>query len=308
MPRTARLKSTTAIYHVMMRSISDFNLFRDNKDKDKYLKLLKKYKGIHMFKLYAFCLMDTHAHLLIDSNGADISGFMHNINQCYAQYYNKKYHRTGHVFGDRFKSKIATNDVSIMCMSAYIHNNPKDIKGYKNCVENYKYSSFGIYLGKQNNILNIVDSQFIVNHFNSDPILATNRYFKFVKSRTNENIDNLSIEELEFKNIPTNYKSYVKPITRTFTPKEIIKYVADSYNFNETDIHLKYNHKSSTYRALCVLLMHNLCDLKLSKISNILGNISLSTVSQLCYKGYKLIHEDCTYQDIIINFLKYKTA
>jgi hypothetical protein len=56
MPRTARIKSNTAIYHVMMRSISNFNLFKDKKDKDKYLKLLKKYKEFILSSCMPFVL------------------------------------------------------------------------------------------------------------------------------------------------------------------------------------------------------------------------------------------------------------
>lgn len=308
MPRTARIKSNTAIYHVMMRSISDFSLFRDNVDKDKYLKLLKKYKEIHTFKLYAFCLMDTHAHLLIDSNGADISNFMHKINQCYAQYYNKRYHRIGHVFSDRFKSKIACTDVSIMCMSAYIHNNPKDIKGYRNRVENYSYSSLGIYLGRQKDVYTIIDSYFVLNYFNPDPILATTRYFSFVKSRTNERIDNILLDELALKNISTGHKSYAKPIIRNLKPEEIIKYVADSYNFKEADLHIKFSHKSSIFRSLCVLLIHNLCGLKSCEMCTILGDISPSSISRLCNKGYTLLLKDSKYENILINFFNHKLA
>ena len=46
--------------------------------------------------------MDNHGHLLIDANGADISRIMHSINQCYEQYFNRKYKRHGHVFQDRY--------------------------------------------------------------------------------------------------------------------------------------------------------------------------------------------------------------
>lgn len=166
LPRTSRVKRETAIYHIMARSISEVQLFKSIDDKNKFLSYIKKYKNIFSFRVYAFCIMDNHIHLLIDSNGADISKFMHSINQCYAQYYNRKYNRNGHVFGDRFKSKIADSDSSIICMSAYIHNNPKDIKGFKNCVENYKYSSLGIYLGRHKDNFNLIDKDFILQYFN----------------------------------------------------------------------------------------------------------------------------------------------
>jgi REP element-mobilizing transposase RayT len=89
MPRCARIKSSDSIYHIMVRSISDVDLFCTNQDKDKYLSLIKKYQVLFAFKVYAYCIMNTHAHLIIDSAGADISRIMHAINQSYAQYYNK---------------------------------------------------------------------------------------------------------------------------------------------------------------------------------------------------------------------------
>ena len=110
MARKARLKSGDAIYHIMCKSISEVNLFRDSEDKEKYLSLTKKYKKLYNVKIYGYCLMDNHAHLLIDANGADISKVMHGINFSYAMYFNKKYEREGHLFKDRFKSKIVDND------------------------------------------------------------------------------------------------------------------------------------------------------------------------------------------------------
>ena len=84
MPRIARIKKLEGIYHIMVRSISDVSLFKDSKDKDIYLLLIKKYQKIYLFKVYAYCLMQTHGHIAIDCCGADISKIMKSINQCYA--------------------------------------------------------------------------------------------------------------------------------------------------------------------------------------------------------------------------------
>lgn len=307
MPRTSRIKREIAIYHIMARSISEIELFRSADDKNRFLSYIKKYKDMFSFKVYAFCIMNNHIHLLIDSNGADISKFMHNINQCYAQYYNKKYNRTGHVFGDRFKSKIADNDSSILCMSAYIHNNPKDIKGFKDCVENYKYSSLGIYLGKHKDNFNIIDKDFILQYFNIDPILAITRYFKFTKSRCGIDIYDVIINEAEFLKTSTDYRTYREPIVRNINPQQVIEFVSNSYNFKASDISIKHNYKSSEFRAICVFLMRNLCDLHYSQICSILGNLTLSSVSQLCSKGYSIVHNNLKYTNIIDEFLdKYR--
>src|SRR5665647_1786261 len=103
MPRTAREKSPDAMYHVMSRSISELDLFRNAEDKKKYIRIVKRYKEKYKIRIYAYCLMDNHSHLMIDANGADISKVMQGINLSYARYYNKKYCRHGHLFQDRFK-------------------------------------------------------------------------------------------------------------------------------------------------------------------------------------------------------------
>lgn len=309
MPRTARIKTETGIYHIMMRSISEIKLFRNDSDKNKLLQLLKKYKETFMFKIYSYCIMDTHVHLLVNSNGADVSKFMHNINQCYAQYYNNKYNRRGHVFGDRFKSTVATNDVSILCMSAYIHNNPKDMKGYRSCVENYKYSSFSIYLGKCEDNYKLIDRNFILSYFHKDPIIATRRYFQFVKSRIDSKLDNLDDFPYmaEVSRIYLDSKSDkiidTKPILRTAVANNIIKYVAKYTNFNITDINLKFKRTNVEFRAICAFLMQLFCSYEHKQIANIFKNVSVSSISSLCSKGYHLIQNNHNYQNIILDFL-----
>ena len=160
MPRTARIKDENSIYHIMVRSISELDLFKEDEDKLKYLELIKRYQLKYMFKLYAYCLMDNHGHLLIDVNGGDISRIMHSINFCYAQYYNRKYKRHGHVFQDRFKSKIVKDEKYLIMLSAYIHNNPSDIKKFKYRVEEYRFCSLKDYINKENEF-EILDKSFL---------------------------------------------------------------------------------------------------------------------------------------------------
>ena len=110
MPRKAREKSPESVYHIMCRSESEFLLFRDDEDKDYYLDLIKRYTDKYKCSLYAYCLMDNHLHLHLDPKGFDVSKFMHSLNTAYVRYYNKKYQRHGHVFQERFQSKILLTD------------------------------------------------------------------------------------------------------------------------------------------------------------------------------------------------------
>ncbi len=65
MPRTARIKSKTGIYHVMLRGIGKQNIFEDELDKQKFMMLLTEAKQKSQFSLYAYCLMNNHVHLLL---------------------------------------------------------------------------------------------------------------------------------------------------------------------------------------------------------------------------------------------------
>ena len=65
MPRAARKKSSTGIYHVMLRGINGQPIFLDDEDNEKFLQTLKECKAVSEFELYGYCLMGNHLHLLL---------------------------------------------------------------------------------------------------------------------------------------------------------------------------------------------------------------------------------------------------
>jgi REP element-mobilizing transposase RayT len=62
MPRTARKKSKTGIYHIVLRGVNRQTIFEDNEDAEKFLQTLKDYKDKSGYKIYAYCLMGNHIH------------------------------------------------------------------------------------------------------------------------------------------------------------------------------------------------------------------------------------------------------
>lgn len=299
MPRTARIKNSAGIYHVIVRSISDIPLFRSSADKDKYLQLLKKYQDLFLFKVYAYCMMTTHAHLIIDCNGADISKFMKSVNQCYAAYFNRKYNRHGHVFQDRFKSKLISNDKYLLVLSAYIHNNVKDIKFYKDNIEKYRYSSLGIYLGIHSDKNNILSTDLILEQFSSEKFRARELYAKFINNIYRSNIE----IDAELRNQNCEYRSERKILVRNLNPEEIAGFISKhtGMTFNER---IKYNHRNLELKSICIVVMRSLCGLTYKQIGAYLGNITLSNVSTLCERGLKLITQDEKYKLIVPELIK----
>jgi len=300
MPRTFRLKSDDSIYHVMCKSITEVDLFKNADDKEMYLSLIKKYKILYDFKLYGYCLMDNHLHLIIGANGSDISKVMHGINFSYALYFNKKHKRAGHLFRDRFKSKIVHNERYLKTLSLYIHNNPTDIAEYKNSPEKYAFSSLAIFLGKRRDHLKLVNYRFIISFFGNTTKSARITYYDLIFQCNEEKLK----QNIEFENEKTEYTSERKILVRNFNPADIIEFIASKMNISKIHLHMKYSRKLVAAKALTVVLMRSLCNFKSSDISSALGNITQARVSKLSSIGIDLIGTDEKFENIISDFIK----
>lgn len=300
MPRTARKKSIDSIYHVMSKSISEVNLFKDDDDKLEYITKIKKYQQVYKFRVYAYCLMDTHVHLIIDANGADISSIMKSINFTYAQYFNKRHNRHGHLFQDRFKSKIIDNDKYLMVCSAYIHNNPTNITQFENCPEDYRFSSISVYLKKNKDPYELVDDSFIKGLFGLNSQSAIQKYIKFVYACNNKELQ----KSIEFEDDKTLYISGRKILVRDFSSHDIIQFIAGQMNIPSKAIYIKGSKNIVQAKAMVVLLMRSLCNYNNIKICEVLGNITQSRVSMLSSLGVKLIINNFFYLNMFEEFIR----
>ena len=144
MPRSARKQSESGIYHVMLRGTDRQNLFEEAEDYGKMLRLLKEYRQVCGYSLYAYCLMDNHMHLLIKTGEEPLAKIFRRVGASYVYWFNLKYDRSGHLFQDRYKSEPVTEDENLMTVLRFIHLNP--VKAGK-CQrpEEYPYSSYAYY-------------------------------------------------------------------------------------------------------------------------------------------------------------------
>ncbi|WP_171011458.1 transposase [Haloimpatiens lingqiaonensis] len=309
MPRFARLKEFLGTYHIMLKSMSEIYLFKTPKDKDKFLQILNKYKTIYKIEIYAYCLMDTHVHILIYSKGADISKFMHGVNLSYALYYNKKYKRKGHVFSDRFKSKLILDEIYLLNCSSYIHNNPKDIKKYRGNVENYCYSSLGIYLGKLENKYDLINTRFILSLFSKDLIKSRILYTNFLKNAKNIELSSnftLSLKKNSSSSDCTLDINYDCMNNRTSIPRDydsnkIINFVKKNIYSGKVDMLDKNSYKN--FKSLCIVLLKCLCNLTYNEIGECLNIVNIYDCYKLCNNGVFLIQTK--HNDIVEKFLQY---
>lgn len=178
MPRQARSISKTGIYHVILRGVNRQEIFHDDGDRLKFLEIIKKYKLEAKMKVYAWCLMNNHVHLLVREGSERLSVTMKRIGVSYVQYYHGKYYTTGHLFQGRFKSENVETKQYLLTVIRYIHQNPVKARMVRQ-VDEWKWSSCLTYYGKRNVVFDFLDYQPILRLFSNDPTIARERFREF---------------------------------------------------------------------------------------------------------------------------------
>lgn len=183
MARVTRVKSKTGIYHVMLRGVNRQIIFEDDEDRNMFITTLDSFRGDNRYKLYAYCLMTNHVHILIKELDDDISTTMKRICVSYAFWYNKKYERCGNLFQDRFKSETVENDSYFLTVLRYIHQNPIKANIVKN-IEDYTWTSYNDYIGTDKSTM--IDTDFGLSLFSSDYKKALDLFIEFHNEKNND--------------------------------------------------------------------------------------------------------------------------
>lgn len=157
MPRKAREKSESGIYHVMLRGINKQHIFLDDEDFEKFLWVLHDVKEVSEYKLLAYCLMGNHIHLLLKVEKEPIEQIFRRVGTKFVYWYNIKYQRVGHLFQGRFKSEPIDEEGYLFSVIRYIHQNPVKAN-ICDSVSDYRYSSYREYVERNW----IVDKDFIL--------------------------------------------------------------------------------------------------------------------------------------------------
>lgn len=147
MPRIARHLPPWATLHVISRGNRRQNIYEELPDYARFSASMIEEMTAGGIILLAYCLMPNHFHLLLQAAVEALSGVMHRILTSHATFMNKKYGRTGHLFGDRFKAKLCDPEFGIKPRLRYIHRNPvKD--GLVDRLEDWRWSSHHDYLDR----------------------------------------------------------------------------------------------------------------------------------------------------------------
>jgi REP element-mobilizing transposase RayT len=177
MARQARAEVEGGLYHVITRGNNRRQIFNSPADYEKFRLLLAVQKTKLPFFLYAYCLMTNHVHLLLERQASAVGRIMHRVLTGYAQYYNRRYRRVGHLLQGRHKAILCQSERYLSELVRYIHLNPVRA-GMVTVPEDYEYSSHRAYLGMEP--AGIVDVDPVLRHFGARKEVARANYRKFV--------------------------------------------------------------------------------------------------------------------------------
>jgi putative transposase len=124
MSRPIRIEFADALYHVTSRGDRGEDIFEDDHDRLVFLETFEKVVQQFNWVCYAWCLMNNHYHLLIQTPDANLSKGMRQLNGVFTQTSNRRHSRMGHLFQGRFKAILVDSDAYLLELSRYIVLNP----------------------------------------------------------------------------------------------------------------------------------------------------------------------------------------
>jgi REP element-mobilizing transposase RayT len=141
MSRPLRIEIPGGIYHVTSRGNARGEIFLNDEDRERFLETLAWVVGRFGWVCHAYCLMDNHFHLLIETPLPNLSLGMRQLNGVYTQRFNRAHKRVGHLFQGRFKAILLERDSYLLELCRYIVLNPVRAQMVKSAGQ-YRWSSY----------------------------------------------------------------------------------------------------------------------------------------------------------------------
>ena len=124
MPRHPRLDAPGVLHHVMVRGLERRAIFRDDRDCAAFVARLAALAEAGAWTVYAWALVGNHAHLLVRTGARPLARSMRSLLTGYAGAFNRRHHRSGHLFQNRYKSVVVEEEPYLLELVRYLHLNP----------------------------------------------------------------------------------------------------------------------------------------------------------------------------------------
>ena len=182
MPRRA----PGTLHHVIVRGIEKHRIVDDVADRKNFVNRLGELAGSTNTVIYAWALMSNHAHILLRSAEIGLSGFMRLLLTGYAISYNRRHHRWGYLFQNRYKSIVCEEQAYFTELVRYIHLNPLRARLVKNLsqLDRYRWSGHSVVVGKVRH--DWQDRDYVLEWFGKTEGQAVRAYREHVQKRINQ--------------------------------------------------------------------------------------------------------------------------
>ena len=178
MARPLRIEFPGALYHVTSRGNARQRVFRDDEDRKTFLATLAWVVERFRWRCHAYCLMDNHKHLLIETPQPNLSRGMRQLNGVYTQRFNRRHRTVGHLFQGRFKAILVEKEEYLLELARYIVLNPVRAKMVKT-PERYPWSSYRAMVGLAP-VPRALATEWMLDQFARTRATARRHYAKFV--------------------------------------------------------------------------------------------------------------------------------
>jgi len=187
MARPLRIEFPGALYHITVRGDRQESIYEDNQDRQHFIELLGQVIIQGNWICHAYCLMDNHFHLMIETPDGNLAKGMRQLNGVYTQSSNLRHHRVGHLFQGRYKAILVDRDAYLLELARYTTLNPVRAGMVKH-PGNWPWSSYRAMVGAAKSPPWLT-TQAILDLFSKKQALARKKFQRFVA----EGIDNESI-------------------------------------------------------------------------------------------------------------------
>jgi REP-associated tyrosine transposase len=142
MARPLRIEYPGALYHITIRGNARRAIFKDDRDRQLFLDTLHRLSDRYHWLCHAYCLMDNHYHLVVETPDGNLSVGMRQLNGIYTQAYNRKHRRVGHLFQGRYKAILVEKESYLLEVCRYVVLNPVRARAVDR-PSRWKWSSYG---------------------------------------------------------------------------------------------------------------------------------------------------------------------
>ena len=306
MARPLRIQYEGAFYHVISRGNERRPIFRDDNDREAFLAILKDSLAIYNVNLLCYVLMDNHFHLFVETPLGNLSEFMRQFNISYTSRFNRKYHRSGHLYQGRYSSVLVDKDSYAVMLSRYIHLNPvrtREMEGVParekaKLLRAHRWSSLHGYL-QERKLEAFIDYSLVLEPYGGNNQVGRKAYGKAIRGDISKKIELkdkvvaqsiLGTEEfirmIKDKYLVKDARELpaIRRITSYTAWDKIIQVICEETGKTPGEI----LDAKGTLRQVAMELLYRLGGLKGREIGQFLG-VDYSTVSQ----GRKRLRQKC---------------